>query len=64
MNKNYDFFMESDLSKFVGEWVAISNQRIVSSGKSAKQVFKQAKKKHPNARILLTKVPEKETMIF
>ena len=64
MKTNYDFFMKTDLSNFIGEWVAIYNQRIISSGKSAKQVFREARKKHPKARILLTKVPEKETMIF
>lgn len=64
MNKNYDFFMKTDISKYIGKWIAICNKKIVSHGANAKKVFKEAKDKYPKERPLLTKVPEKETMIF
>jgi hypothetical protein len=61
---NYQFFLRADLGKYIGQWVAICNQRIVSHGKDAKAVFEDAKKRCPQQRPLLTRVPDKETMIF
>lgn len=64
MKKDYDSYMEMDLSGYIGEWVAICDTKIVSHGRSVKDVFSEAKKKCPSKRPFLTKVPEKETMIF
>ena len=63
-NNNYQFFMKTDISHYIGEWIAISNQKIVAHGKDVKQVFKEAKEKYPQNKPLITRVPEKETMIF
>ena len=64
MNKNYEFFMKTNIDKYVGEWIAVCSQKIVAHGKDVKQVFKEAKEKCPQDRPLLTKVADKETMIF
>ena len=56
--------MKTNVDQFIGEWIAICNQKIVSHGKDAKKVFKEAKEKCPKERPLLTRVPDKETMIF
>jgi len=64
MNRNYDYFMKADLSKFIGQWIAICGKKIISHGKNAKKVYNEAKSKCPKERPLLTKVPEKKTMIF
>ena len=64
MVTNYEFFMKTDLSNYIGKWIAICREKIVSSGDNPKKVFGDAKKKYPSERFLLTKVPEKETMIF
>ena len=64
MDQNYAFFMEADVSPYVGKWIAISNGEIVSSGEDVKEVFKEAKKKNPKCKPLLTKVPTQETMIL
>lgn len=61
---NYNFFMELDVSKYIGKWIAICDEKVVSSGKNPKRVLKLVKAKCPNKRPLLTKVPEKATMIF
>lgn len=61
---NYQFFMKTNVDKFIGQWIAICNQEIISHGKDAKKVFKEAKEKCPKERPLLTRVPDKETMIF
>ena len=64
MDKNYSFFMETNVDHLIGQWVAICHQKIVSHGKDVKKVFREAKKKCPKERPLLTRIPDKETMIF
>lgn len=64
LSENYEFFISAELAPFIGEWIAICDKKIVSHGSSAKEVFCEAKKRYPNKKPLLTKVPEKDTMIF
>ncbi len=64
LDNNYNFFMKADLGNYVGEWIAICNEQIIAHGKDIKKVFKEAKQKCPRERPLLTRVPDKETMIF
>lgn len=64
MDNNYQFFMKERVDQYIGEWVAICNNEIVSHGKDVKKVFLEAKKKYPQKRPFLTRVPDKEAMIF
>ncbi len=64
MDKNYHYFMRTNVDAFVGQWVAICNQQIVAHGNNVKKVFEEAKKICPRERPLLTRRPDKETMIF
>ncbi|HLC57573.1 MAG TPA: DUF5678 domain-containing protein [Candidatus Nanoarchaeia archaeon] len=64
MNQNYNFFMEENLERYIGEWIAICKNQIIAHGKDVKKVFKEAKEKCPKERPLITKVPDKEAMIF
>jgi hypothetical protein len=62
MDANYQFFMEMDMQRYTGQWVAIHEKKVVSSGADFKEVFAEAKK--VCRRPFIAKVPEKETMIF
>lgn len=64
MDKNYQFFMKTNVGSYIGEWVALCEQKIVAHGKEVKKVFKEAKEKCPAERPFLIRVPDKETMIF
>lgn len=64
MDKNYQFYMKADVNRFVGQWVAICSQKIVAHGKNVKAVFNEAKSKCPKERPLITRIPDKESMIF
>ena len=64
METNYEFFMKTDLSNYIGKLIAICDKKIISSGSNPKEVFAEAKRLHPKHRPLLTKVSEEETMIF
>ena len=57
--------MEKELfEKYKGMYVVLVNDRIVSSGKNAKKVLKEARSKYPKAELVLKKVPEEETLIL
>lgn len=61
---NYDYYLKADVEKYLGEWIAISNNKIVSHGKEFKKVINQAKKIYPNSRPLMARIPNKEAMIL
>ncbi len=61
---SYQYFMRTDMSPYVGEWVAIVDREIVAHSPNAKEVYEKAKKAYPRKRPLLTRIPGKETMIL
>ena len=61
---NYNYFMKANVDRYIGQWIAICHETIVSHGKDVKKVYMEAKQKYPKERPLITRVPEKETMIF
>ena len=63
-NDNYEMFLKTDVSEYIGEWVALCDGKIVSHGKNVKEVFNDSTMKCPGKRPLIVRVPEKETMIF
>jgi hypothetical protein len=53
-----------NLGQYVGKWVGIVNNTVVSSGKSGKEVFAEVKEKYPNNTPLLLKVPTNTVMLL
>ncbi len=64
LDKNYNFFLETDLDKYKGEWVIICEDKIISHGNNLKEIVEEAKKRCANKKFLITRVPSEETMIF
>ena len=64
MEQNYNFFIKTNLDEYISEWIAICENQVVAHGTNPKDVFRKAKEKYPKKRIMLTRVAEKETMIF
>lgn len=64
MKSNYQYFMQTNVEGYIGEWVAICNEEIVSHGKDIKIVYKEAKKKYPKKTPFITKIPSRQAMIF
>ena len=56
---DYEWFIQKDVSKYAGKWIAIINKEVVAEGKSLTIVLKEAKEKYPKLRPLLTKVRNK-----
>jgi len=63
-NKNYEVFLEADVSGFIGEWIAICDGQVISHGKKVKEVYNEATKKCPGKRPFIARIPENESMIF
>jgi len=61
---SYDFFLETNLEKYTGEWVTICEGQIISHGNNLKEIVEEAKKKCGSKKFLIAKVPSEETMIF
>ncbi|MBS3088396.1 hypothetical protein J4402_01305 [Candidatus Pacearchaeota archaeon] len=61
---NYDYFMEADISGFIGEWIAVCENKIIAHGRNLKEVVEHAKKVSQGKKFLLARVPSKEAMIF
>ncbi len=53
-----------DLGKYVDKWIAIVDDEIVSIGNTGKEVFKQAREKHPERTPLILKVPSNTVMLL
>ena len=64
MESNYEVFLKTDLSMYIGKWIAIVEGKIVVSGDSAKEVMNHALLLNKNKKVTLAKVPEEETMIY
>lgn len=64
LKQNYEFFIETDLNEYKGEWVAICANKVVAHGKDVKMVFRESQEKCPGKKPLLSKIPAEATMIF
>ncbi len=63
MNGNYEFFLDTDLSKYAGNWVVIVNRKVVASGKDIKKMVLETRKKYPGKKPFIAKVPEPTAII-
>jgi len=59
MNGDYEWYLTANLDKYVGKWIVIVNKKVIESGSNIKEMLESARKKHPEARPLLVKIPEK-----
>ena len=53
-----------DLGKYMNKWIAIVDDKIVAVGDQGKEVFKKARKKHPDREPLIFKVPSNVVMLL
>ena len=47
-----------------GKWVIILNEHIISYGDDLKKLVEDFKKKYPQEKVVVAKVPTKESMIY
>ncbi|MBI3443691.1 hypothetical protein HY008_03390, partial [Candidatus Woesebacteria bacterium] len=59
---NYDFFLKVDTAPYKGEWIAITDKKVVAHGKDAGKVYNTAKKKAYKKNISLAKIPDEQML--
>ncbi len=64
MDANYAAFSELEDEKYLGEWVAIVERKLVSHGKSFAAVYAEAKKKFPSKIPFLAPVTQNKVFIL
>ena len=62
-SKEFEFYLKADLSKYEGKYIAIVDDKVITSGNNAKIVFEEAQKK-PGKIPTLAKVPKEEALIL
>jgi hypothetical protein len=63
-NKDFQYFLKQDFTKYAGKWVAIYDQKIVSSSNSITDAIEQAKQKYKNKEFLFAKIPAKNQALI
>ena len=62
--KETNILMTIDLSQYIGKWVAIVDDMVISVGDSGNSVFLEAKEKHPDKEVSIMKVPKNEKTLI
>ena len=61
---DYDFFVKEDLSGYIGQYVAIHNQRVEYHNSDLRSVYLYMKEKHPDIIPFITQVCAGQAMIL
>lgn len=64
LTDNYKYFVTADTSKFSGEWIALTDKKVVAHGKDAGKVYAQAKKLAGKKDISLAKAPDEQMLVL
>jgi len=59
-----EWFAKADLSAYRGLYVAIVDCAVAASGRNAKRVFAQAKRRFPGREITLWKEPDADILLL
>ncbi|GEM_PF-5301775 len=64
MSENYNYFMDADVSGYIGEWIFLIGGNIVFHGNDIKEGYKDVKEKYPGNKISIARVPDETSCIF
>ena len=64
ISPEFDFFVHNPLTKYEGRYVAILGRKVIASGKSAKEVWSEAKKRYPKSLPTIAKIPKEEILVM
>ena len=59
-----EWFARADLSQYADEYVAISEEKVISHGEDPEAVYQKAMSTYPNKEVALWKVPKGDIFIF
>lgn len=64
VSPEFEYFVNANLSRYKGLYVALLGKRVIASGNNAKNVWQAAKRKFPNKMPTLAKLPKEEVLIL
>jgi hypothetical protein len=64
VSSNYKYFVKTDTSKFSGQWIALTDKKVVAHGKDAEKVYAQAKKMAGRKNISMAKAPDQQMLVL
>ena len=56
---NYEWFIENNLDKYAGKWVAIDKNQVLENDTKLDVLLKKVKDKYPKSRPFITRVRNK-----
>jgi len=62
--ENYNWYIETDLSKYSGKWVAIVDKQVVASYDDLGRLLKEVTTKFSSHKVSLAHIPGDETLIY
>lgn len=60
---NYEWFLQQDLNKYAGKWIAVIDNKVVASEKDVDALMTEVKTKYPKKTPLITKVRTKLSIL-
>lgn len=63
-SSEFEFFINTPLIRYEGQYVAILGKKIVGAGASAKEVWEKVRRKYPKSSPTLAKVPRQEVLVL
>jgi hypothetical protein len=63
VSREFEFYIKTDLSKYEGKYIAIVENKLISVGNNAKEVWEEAKKKTGKIPTI-AKIPREEALIL
>ena len=64
VSRDYEWFIQTDTSKYKGKYVIIKDQRVVCSGENLKELMDKFKREHPGKTPIITKIPKDEILVL
>lgn len=60
----FDFFVNADLKRYHGQYVAIVGRRVAAAGTNAKDAWQKARKQYPRSVPTIAKLPKEEILVL
>lgn len=63
VSKNFNFLISGNFEKYEGDWIAVSENRVIANGGSASEVMSESRKK-TEKKTTIMKVPSKKQILL
>ena len=64
LDENYDFFIQADLRKYAGRYVAIHDRKVQASGTNLRELYELMKRRFPGVIPFIAEVQTGHAMVL